>query len=81
MNRLRLPILGALLLCAHSFSAQAASSTTTSSATPTYEQVREQIEAKRAQLSGADSVGKATVPDVQDAPVQTDDAPNQEQQP
>jgi hypothetical protein len=83
MNRLMLPVMGTLLLCAQSFCALAADSTSTSATTPTHEQLREQIEAKRDQLSGAASLSKSTQAapaSVQDAPIVTDDAPSQEQQ-
>ena len=80
MNRLMLPVMGTVLLCAQSFCALAADTTST---TNTHEQLREQLEAKRDQLSGAASVSKAaqaTAATVQDDPVVTDDAPSQEPQ-
>ncbi len=83
MNRLMLPVMGTLLLCAQSFCALAADSTSTSATTNSHEQLREQMEAKRDQLSGVAQVSKSTATSqasVQDAPVQTDDAPSQEQQ-
>lgn len=84
MNRLMLPVMGTVLLCAQPFYALAADSTSPSTSASTHEQLREQMEAKRDQLSGAAQLsapaqtGTATV---QDAPVPTDDAPSQEQQP
>lgn len=83
MNRLLLPVMGTLLLCAQSFCALAADSTSTSATPNSHEQLREQLEAKRDQLSGAAHVSKSTQPptaSVQDTPVETDDAPSQEQQ-
>lgn len=80
MPRHMLPVIGALLFCAHIFSAMAADSTSSAVST---QQVREQVEAKRDQLSGVDKVttttqtGPATV---LDSAVETDDAPAQEQQ-
>lgn len=82
MNRPLLPVLGAVLLCAHSLSAVAADSSTAT--TTNASQVRAQIEAKRDQLSGVASTAKTTAPapaTVLDAPVATDDAPAQDQQP
>lgn len=84
MNRLLLPIMGTLFLCAQSFSALAAPSTSAASATSSMQQVREQIEAKRDQISGAAQLSKSTdkgTDSVLDTPVVTDDAPAQEQQP
>lgn len=82
MNRLMLPVMGTLLLCAQSFSALAADSTSTTTGQTT-EQLREQIEAKRDQLSGVAKLSPAskTAASVADAPVVTDDAPAQVQQP
>lgn len=80
MNRHLLPFMGGLLLCAQSYCALAATSTSSAANSTSYEQVREQLEAKRDLLSGAAQVGKATPTNVQDAPVVTDDAPSQEQQ-
>lgn len=84
MNRLLLPIMGTLFLCAQSFSVLAAQSTSSASATSSMQQVREQIEAKRDQISGAAQLSKSTdkgTDSVLDTPVVTDDAPAQEQQP
>jgi hypothetical protein len=84
MNRLLLPVMGTLFLCAQSFSVLAAQSTSSASATSSMQQVREQIEAKRDQISGAAQLSKSTdkgTDSVLDTPVVTDDAPAQEQQP
>jgi hypothetical protein len=75
--------MGALFLCAQSFCVLAADSTAASVTANSHEQLREQIEAKRDQLSGVASVSKSTQAApalVQDAPIVTDDAPTQEQQ-
>ena len=84
MNRLLLPVMGTLFLCAQSFSVLAAQSTSSASATSSMQQVREQIEAKRDQISGAAQLSKSTdkgTDSVLDTPVVTDDAPAQDQQP
>lgn len=84
MNRLILPAMGMLYLCTQSFSAQAVESTSATASSSSMQQVREQIEAKRDQLSGAARLSKSTdkgTGAVLDAPVVTDDAPAQEQQP
>jgi len=83
MNRLMLPVMGTLLLCAQSFSAWAADSTSTTTAGTSAEQVREQMEAKRDQLSGVAKLTQTPATSsatVQDTPVVTDDAPTQVQQ-
>lgn len=83
MNRLMLPVMGALLLCTQSFCALAADAISPSATSNSHEQLREQLEAKRDQLSGVARVSKstqATKASVQGAPVVTDDAPSQEQQ-
>jgi hypothetical protein len=83
MNRLLLPVMGTLFLCAQSFCALAATSTSTASANTSGQQVREQIEAKRDQISGAANLSKTTTKgpvEIKDAPVVTDDAPAQVQQ-
>lgn len=84
MIRSLLPVMGALLLCAHSFTALAADTTTAASAATTEAQLRQQIEAKRDQLSGVANVAKPAgqgATTLLDAPVPTDDAPAQVQQP
>jgi len=76
--------MGTLFLCAQSFSVLAAQSTSSASATSSMQQVREQIEAKRDQISGAAQLSKSTdkgTDSVLDTPVVTDDAPAQDQQP
>jgi uncharacterized protein YdeI (BOF family) len=83
MNKLMLPVMGTLLLCAQSFSVLAATSTSASAADNNGQQLREQIEAKRDQISGVANVSKTTVTgaaSMQDTPVVTDDAPAQVQQ-
>lgn len=78
MNRSLLPVIGTVLLCAQSFCALAADSSATTA------QTRAQIEAKRDQLSGVATVAKPTAQSTStllDAPVETDDAPAQVQQP
>jgi hypothetical protein len=79
MNRFLLPVIGTVLLCAQSFCALAADSSATTTA-----DTRAQIEAKRDQLSGVATVAKPTTQSTStllDAPVETDDAPAQVQQP
>ncbi|XYQ92786.1 hypothetical protein ACTABX_14370 [Pseudomonas syringae] len=77
-----LPVFGAVLLCAQSLSAFAADSTSTATKGTSDAQVRVQVEAKRDRISGAD---KVTIPvqkgasTLLDEPVNTDDAPRQEQ--
>ena len=83
MTRPLLSVFGAGLLCALSFTALAANSTSSAGTDSSEHQVREQIEAKRDQLSGADKIkpvqkGATTL---LDAPVETEDAPLQVQQP
>ena len=84
MTRIMLPVLGAVLLCAQSFSALAAETTSTVKSGTSDAQVRLQIESRRDQISGADKVtapmqkGNSTL---LDEPVKTDDAPAQEQRP
>ncbi|QKZ04958.1 MULTISPECIES: hypothetical protein [Pseudomonas] len=81
MKQLILPVMGTVLLCAQSFVACAADSTSAAS-TSSMQEVRQQIEAKRDQISGVDRVQTATqtATSVDDAPIVTDDAPAQEQQ-
>ncbi len=82
MTRSMLPVFGAVLLCAQSLSAFAADSTSTVTKGTSDAQVRVQVEAKRDRISGADKVttpaqkGASTL---LDEPVNTDDAPRQEQ--
>ncbi|WP_122461052.1 hypothetical protein [Pseudomonas viridiflava] len=77
-----LPVFGAVLLCAQSLSAFAADSTSTATKGTSDAQVRVQVEAERDRISGADKVttpvqkGASTL---LDEPVDTDDAPRQEQ--
>ena len=82
MHRVILPVMGALLLCAQSLPALA--TPTASTASSSLQQEREQIEAKRDQISGAAQLSKSAdtgTSTILDAPVATDDAPAQEQQP
>jgi hypothetical protein len=82
MHRLLLPVMGTLFLCAHTLPALAAPDTSATSSS--LQQEREQIEAKRDQISGAAQLGKSTDSGsgaLLDTPVATDDAPAQEQQP
>ncbi|WP_256737503.1 hypothetical protein [Pseudomonas sp. dw_358] len=84
MIRPLLPVLGALFLCAQPFAAFAADSPATATTSVTPAQLRQQIEAKRDQLSGVASVATTTATGaatVLDTPVQTDDTPTQVQQP
>ncbi len=82
MTRSMLPVFGAVLLCAQSLSAFAADSTSTATKGTSDAQVRVQVEAERDRISGADKVttpvqkGASTL---LDEPVDTDDAPRQEQ--
>ncbi|WP_268796949.1 hypothetical protein [Pseudomonas huanghezhanensis] len=78
------PVMGAVLLCAIHVSALAADTTSTANASTSDQHVREQIEAKRDQLSGADKIGPSKqqgANSLLDAPVETDDAPTQVQRP
>ncbi|WP_285424550.1 hypothetical protein [Pseudomonas sp. efr-133-TYG-103a] len=84
MNRLLLPVMGTLFLCAQSFSVLAADSTSAATDAASLQHQREQIEAKRDQISGVAQLSKRTdagTAAVIDTPVATDDAPAQEQQP
>ena len=84
MNRLLLPVMGTLFLCAQSFAALAVESTSSAPTSSSMQQVREQIEAKRDQISGATQLSKSTdkgTGSVLETPVVTDDAPAQEQRP
>lgn len=83
MNRLLLPVMGTLFLCGQSFSALAAEATSTASTSSSMQHVREQIEAKRDQISGAAQLSESTdtgTGSILETPVATDDAPAQEQQ-
>ncbi|WLH38424.1 hypothetical protein PSH79_14045 [Pseudomonas sp. FP2196] len=79
------PVMGAILLCAQSLPAMAADSSSSSADGGNAEhQLREQIEAKRDQLTGAANLAPATqtgVATMLDAPLETSDAPAQVQQP
>ncbi|WGT36621.1 hypothetical protein [Pseudomonas atacamensis] len=78
------PVMGAVLLCAQSLSVMAADNSSSSNDGNANQQLREQIEAKRDQLTGAATLAPATpngVGTLLDAPVETDDAPAQVQQP
>lgn len=89
MIRPMFPIFGAVLLCAQSFAVLAADSIATgavsgASSASAEQQVRDKLEAQRAQLSGAASLAKSAsqgATTVIDTPVQSDDAPAQVQQP
>lgn len=81
MIRPMLPVVGAVLLCAQSFSVFAADSTSTSTSG---QNLREQVEAQRDQLSGVSQITQTTQKSsstLLDTPVATDDAPAQVQQP
>lgn len=83
MNRLLLPVMGTLFLCGQSFSALAAEATSIASTSSSMQHVREQIEAKRDQISGAAQLSESTdtgTHSILETPVVTDDAPAQEQQ-
>lgn len=78
-----LPVVGALLLCAQSFSVFAADSTSATSS-PSASTLREQVEAQRDQLSGVSKISQTpqkSSSTLLDAPVATDDAPAQVQKP
>lgn len=84
MLRLMSPVLGAVLLCAQSLPAMAENSPSSGYSINAEHQLREQVEAKRDQLSGADQItptAQTGAADVLDAPVETNDAPTQAQQP
>ena len=75
--------MGTLFLCGQSFSALAAEATSTASTSSSMQHVREQIEAKRDQISGAAQLSESTdtgTHSILETPVVTDDAPAQEQQ-
>lgn len=86
MKHSLLPNVGALILCACSFTALAAETTTTTpSAEKTYgQQTRQTIEQKRDRISGADRVAvkeaKKSSELLLDEPVDTTDAQTQEEQ-
>ncbi|MHC8306340.1 hypothetical protein [Pseudomonas sp. PB3P13] len=78
------PVVGAILLCAQSLPAMAADSPSSGYSINAEHQLREQVEAKRDRLSGADQItptAQTGSAEVLDAPVATDDAPTQVQQP
>jgi hypothetical protein len=84
MIRPMLPVVGALLLCAQSFCVFAADSTSASTASTSAATLREQVETQRDQLSGVAQISQTTQKSsstLLDAPVATDDAPTQVQQP
>lgn len=84
MTRTMLPVFGAVLLCAQSFSALAAETTSTAKSETSDAQVRLQIESRRDQISGADKItapAQKGASSLLDEPVKTDDAPAQEQRP
>lgn len=84
MIRSMLPVLGAVLLCAQSLSALAADSMPTANTATSDAHVRLQVEATRDQISGANKINsskKSGAAALLDAPVDTDDAPAQEQRP
>lgn len=84
MIRPMLPVVGAILLCAQSFSVLAADSTSASSTSTSGQNLREQVEAQRDQLSGVSKITQTAQKSsaaLLDAPVATDDAPTQVQQP
>jgi hypothetical protein len=79
-----LPVVGAIFLCAQSFSVFAADSTSASASATSASTLREQVEAQRDQLSGVSQISQTTQKSssaLLDAPVATDDAPAQVQQP
>ncbi|MCF5805375.1 hypothetical protein GIV20_20755 [Pseudomonas tremae] len=80
MTRTMLSVFSAVLLCAQSVAALAADTTSTT----TDQQVRVQVDAQRAQLSGADKITPAAQKNsstLLDTPVDTEDAPAQVQRP
>lgn len=84
MIRPLVPVIGAVLLCAQSFAVFADTATSASSQTASTAQIRQQVEAKRDQLSGVSRISSAsqkTSSTLLDTPVATDDAPAQAQQP
>ena len=84
MLRIMSPVIGAVLLCAQSLPVMAADNASSSNGGNADQQLRDQIEAKRDQLTGAASLAPATqngVGTLLDTPVETDDAPAQVQQP
>ncbi len=84
MLRIMSPVMGAILLCAQSLPAMAADNASAANGGNAEQQLREQIEAKRDQLTGAANLAPATqnsVATMLDAPVETADAPAQVQQP
>ncbi|UQB39318.1 MULTISPECIES: hypothetical protein [Pseudomonas syringae group] len=75
-----LSVFSAVLLCAQSVAALAADTTSTA----TDQQVRVQVDAQRAQLSGVDKITPAAQKNsstLLDTPVDTEDAPAQVQRP
>ena len=84
MLRIMSPVMGAVLLCAQSLPVMAADYSSSPNGGNADQQLREQIEAKRDQLTGAANLAPATqnsVATMLDAPVETADAPAQVQQP
>ena len=84
MTRPMLRVMGAIILCAQSFTLFAADCTCAPTSSTSEQQIRQQVEAQRDQLSGVSQISqtpqKASAT-VLDAPVETDDAPTQVQQP
>jgi len=84
MMRFMPPVLGAVLLCAQCLPALAADSTSAVNAATSSQQVRQEIEAKRDQLSGAAKLGTSAqkgASSLLDTPVDTGDAPAQVNRP
>ncbi|WP_434681670.1 MULTISPECIES: hypothetical protein [unclassified Pseudomonas] len=80
MTRPMLSVFSAIVLCASTFTVMAADSTAAQASTS--QQVRIQTDAKREQITGADKVelpAAKTSSALLDAPVATDDAPDQAQ--
>lgn len=80
MTRPMLSVFSAIVLCASTFTVMAADST--SAHTASSQEVRTQIDAKREQITGADKIelpAATTSSPVLDAPVEIDDAPDQNQ--
>jgi hypothetical protein len=81
MTRPMLSVFSTIILCASTFTVMAADSD--SAQAPASQQIRLQIDAKREQITGADKVERPaakTSSALLDAPMATDDAPDQTQE-
>jgi hypothetical protein len=84
MMRFMPPVIGAVFLCAQCLPAFAADSTSSANATTSTQSVKQQLDTKRDQLSGAATLGPSAqqgASSLLDTPVDTGDAPAQVDRP